>query len=171
MQKTCTKCNQIKEIEEFYNEDKSWCRGCEKETARERRRKMSDKEKSQKYEREKRWREQNPDKVEKYKMRHFPPRNVLPRVQLGRGEWIYLKAAQEIMEAFDNRCVYCNRHRDEVYSLGFDHIEPYCSGGRATLQNLLPCCGSCNSSKNGKSIREYRPELEAGVNERHPYRT
>ncbi len=147
MQKTCTNCSEIKDVMEFYNESKSWCKECEKHKAKEKRRSMSEEEKRKKYEKEKRWREANPDKVMEYKMRHQPPVCVLPKVWISRREWIYLKQAQEIMEEYNNCCAYCGRHRDEVSALGFDHIKPYSKGGRATRDNLVPACRSCNSAK------------------------
>lgn len=47
------------------------------------------------------------------------------------------------------RCAYCGRHEDVVGRLHLDHFVPvtasHCPG--TVAENMLPACGSCNSSK------------------------
>ena len=52
-------------------------------------------------------------------------------------------------------CVYCGGH-----ATGLDHIEPLVSDGMptgliATALDMLPCCGSCNSSKGASTWQVY----------------
>jgi len=43
-------------------------------------------------------------------------------------------------------CVYCSRPR----SLTIDHFNPVVHGGAGSIENLIPCCKSCNSSKSAR---------------------
>lgn len=50
------------------------------------------------------------------------------------------------------RCAYCGW----AGKLTEDHVVPLSRGGRHTIGNLLPACGSCNSSKGGRFLVEWR---------------
>jgi hypothetical protein len=54
---------------------------------------------------------------------------------------------RELKECFDNRCAYCLRQT----ALTQDHFEPLSKGGLHDIENIIPCCRSCNSSKTNKS--------------------
>jgi len=41
-----------------------------------------------------------------------------------------------------------------------DHVVPRVSGGSSDINNLLPSCRSCNSSKRHKSLEDYRTWLQ-----------
>jgi 5-methylcytosine-specific restriction endonuclease McrA len=49
-------------------------------------------------------------------------------------------------------CIYCN---DKIvgwkFSVG-DHVFPFAKGGKDVLENLVPCCRHCNSSKGSKLL-------------------
>lgn len=47
-------------------------------------------------------------------------------------------------------CVYCGAEARTV-----DHIVPLARGGYEVEYNLVPCCGSCNSSKGAKLLSEW----------------
>ena len=49
------------------------------------------------------------------------------------------------------RCAYCDRLADTI-----DHAVPLVRGGTNYEGNLVPCCKSCNSSKQGYLIAEWR---------------
>lgn len=53
---------------------------------------------------------------------------------------------------YDNRCAYCR----EARPLTMDHVVPLIRGGSNTIGNILPACASCNSSKHGRFIMEWR---------------
>jgi 5-methylcytosine-specific restriction endonuclease McrA len=37
-----------------------------------------------------------------------------------------------------------------------DHVMPRARGGADTLENLVPCCSSCNERKGTKTVEEFR---------------
>lgn len=52
-------------------------------------------------------------------------------------------------------CAYCEIDLDpEMFAI--DHVHPRFHGGTNDIQNLLPCCHSCNSSKGTKGLEEFR---------------
>lgn len=54
-------------------------------------------------------------------------------------------------------CAYCDRLADTI-----DHVVPLVRGGTNYIGNLLPCCRSCNGSKGGKTVAEWRHGRKAG---------
>lgn len=50
---------------------------------------------------------------------------------------------------FDGRCCYCGEVMEKPTK---DHIKPLSDGGALTRENVVPCCGSCNSSKKDKEM-------------------
>lgn len=63
-------------------------------------------------------------------------------------DWLY------IMNEFEWKCFYCGSglHR---YNRTIDHIIPITKGGLHEKWNIVPCCVSCNSSKNNKLLMEW----------------
>lgn len=49
---------------------------------------------------------------------------------------------------FDNNCCYCGKRE----KLTKDHIKPLSTGGELVMNNVLPCCQSCNSSKKDRDM-------------------
>lgn len=45
---------------------------------------------------------------------------------------------------FNGRCCYCGSYTSKPTK---DHIKPLNEGGTLSRENVVPCCGSCNSSK------------------------
>ena len=58
---------------------------------------------------------------------------------------------QENILFFDGECAYCGSKE----KLTQDHIIPVSKGGGYTKENIIPCCGSCNSSKQDKNYEEW----------------
>jgi hypothetical protein len=48
-------------------------------------------------------------------------------------------------------CVYCGLHDPE---LTVDHLIPRSEGGADIIQNLVACCGACNSKKGPRALYE-----------------
>lgn len=51
---------------------------------------------------------------------------------------------RERKKVFDGKCVYCQKPSD---SLTLDHFIPKSKQGRNDIENLVPCCLSCNGDK------------------------
>lgn len=63
-------------------------------------------------------------------------------------EWI------ELCELWHWRCFYCKRELDEL-SAHRDHQIPLSRGGSDKIENIVPCCQSCNSKKGAKTAEEF----------------
>lgn len=87
------------------------------------------------------WRKENPEK-----------KNNLDRVRRAKKranqgsftsvEW------EEKKKEYNYLCVYCNKKK----RLTADHIIPIDSGGSSDIENIVPACHSCNSSKQAKPL-------------------
>ena len=85
----------------------------------------------------------------------------------------YKKQGGEIRQAVWDKtgglCWYCGKELipSVVYQKGMDttnffhvdHVNARCKGGVDDLDNLVPACRSCNSSKRYKSVEEWRHYL------------
>ena len=61
----------------------------------------------------------------------------------------------KLLEVNENQCAYCLRE-----GLSKDHLKPLVKKGMPTgyitsIQNLVPCCSNCNSSKGAKSFTDW----------------
>ena len=61
------------------------------------------------------------------------------------------KVKEEVFARDGNACLKCGA----LESLSLDHIQPLCSGGDNSTNNLQTLCTSCNSSK-GNTTKDYR---------------
>jgi 5-methylcytosine-specific restriction endonuclease McrA len=52
------------------------------------------------------------------------------------------------------QCHYCEESASEGNLATGDHVIPLSRGGTDTVENLVPCCKSCNSSKSDKLINQ-----------------
>lgn len=59
---------------------------------------------------------------------------------------------KEITKLLSSNCSYCGT----AENVTLDHIVPISRGGKHSIGNLQSLCGSCNSSKNAKTIMEWR---------------
>ena len=89
------------------------------------------------------------NRARSWKKRHEALK-LLPNT-LTEEEW------QELLAAADHRCVYCDRHEDEVGPMQKDHIIPVSRGGGTTKDNIQPACKHCNARKATKSHPEAPP--------------
>lgn len=56
---------------------------------------------------------------------------------------------------FGGECCYCGRTMKKGERLTRDHLVPVAEGGATTQSNVVPACGSCNSSKGKNEWREW----------------
>jgi len=64
------------------------------------------------------------------------------------------------LEYFQNTCAYCGNKENNL-ALAQDHVIPLSKGGEYTINNIIPCCRSCNSKKSNKDLLEwYTPKLD-----------
>lgn len=72
-------------------------------------------------------------------------------------EW--LLSCEEVVPGFTERrawqCYLCRRYL-LIHSISADHVTPLAHNGRTTLDNLKPCCTSCNRAKGAMSLSGYR---------------
>ncbi len=57
-----------------------------------------------------------------------------------------------------NRCQYCGK-KFPSQELSLDHVIPKSQGGRATWDNIVCCCVSCNVKKGGRTPEQARMHL------------
>lgn len=78
--------------------------------------------------------------------------------QLTVGQWQWLKEQSGFC------CVYCGGHESAVGTLAQEHIVPVTQGGAYTITNIVPACGSCNSSKGPRTPREANMSFAVEIN-------
>ena len=83
------------------------------------------------------WTRANPERHSATSMRTHTRKLNAP----GRG--VSAEQRQEILDGSLGLCVYCNKRK----KLNLDHIEPLARGGAHDIENVVPACKSCNSSK------------------------
>lgn len=102
------------------------------------------------------WREANAEKAREYNRRGRSVRRARMAGLPGRftlGDWRF------VLALFDYSCAYCGR--DDV-ELGEEHVVPVARvecGPVHGPENIVPACRSCNSQKNVRLLREWRPGL------------
>ena len=97
----------------------------------------------------KQYRKDNSEKLNLYKKLREARKQKLPST-LTVVQWEQLK------EEFGNTCCYCG----QVKKLTIEHFIPLDRLGEMTINNILPACSSCNSSKKNKDFNEWYPSQE-----------
>jgi len=154
----------------------SWCKKCNNENAKKYH--EGNKEKIAKLQKKyyeenkdkigivtKKYREQNKEKIsikrERYKEKH---KDVKKKYKIENRDkfsiWSQKRRAKKLLlphtftleqwvqckNYFSNRCCYCGQEVE----LTMEHLVPVAKGGGYSQQNIVPACGSCNSSKGTK---------------------
>lgn len=78
-----------------------------------------------------------------------------PAVQRGPG--VSMRDWQRMVNRYGGRCAYCG-FRPRWTPLHMDHVIPLKRGGRHSIGNVLPACGSCNVRKNARLLADWRQE-------------
>lgn len=60
-----------------------------------------------------------------------------------------------IKKEFNNQCCYCGKKDKKLTQ---EHFIPLTKGGEYTINNIIPACKSCNSSKNNKDFFDWYPK-------------
>lgn len=94
------------------------------------------------------WREAHPEKVREASQRRAARKNNLPAT-LTEGQW------KACLEYFHNCCAYCGAQQSLWHTIEKEHFRPLTSGGGYTVDNIIPACKSCNSSKCDLDPREW----------------
>ncbi|EMJ5875358.1 HNH endonuclease [Clostridioides difficile] len=113
----------------------------------------------------KEWNESNKEKSKNLKIRSYHIREARKRLLLNtytKNEW------EECKKYFNNEhgvveCAYCGK---EIKKVTQEHFIPISKGGNYTRDNIIPACGSCNSSKCDKTFEEWYPNKKFYSEER-----
>ncbi|CAI8881985.1 HNHc domain-containing protein [Bacillus sp. IT-79MI2] len=63
---------------------------------------------------------------------------------------------EDCKEYFSNRCCYCGEQSTDLTQ---EHFIPMNKSGGYTKENMIPSCGSCNSSKKDENFFEWYPKM------------
>lgn len=146
--KVCSKCHRILVANTMnFNKNKGgkWGLRAEcKECRNKRSKKYYKNNKNEILERKKEWRQDNPHVDFNYNIkRHYGVNSNITKEQY-----------QEILEYFGYKCVYCGCDLDNSNTT-LDHILPLSVYYITDIWNIVPCCNSCNSSKNNKELLDW----------------
>ena len=104
------------------------------------------------------WREANLDKVKAIQRTHrlnnlekFAEKQHIRRAKM-RLNGVYQVSAKELIKLYSSPCIACGT----TERVTIDHIIPIARGGRHSIGNLQPLCLTCNSSKNAKTMAEWK---------------
>jgi len=76
-------------------------------------------------------------------------------------QWIVKKKIKgQIFSKTEGHCAYCGQILNPFNEWTIDHKTPQKQGGNDELENLFPCCKSCNSAKKDRTIEEFREYIE-----------
>uniref|UniRef100_A0A6H1ZIK1 Putative homing endonuclease n=1 Tax=viral metagenome TaxID=1070528 RepID=A0A6H1ZIK1_9ZZZZ len=119
-------------------------RGKNKDAIKERNRIYQIKNRDKANESVKRYRINNPIKIKTQKqLRRSMERGV--EANFSNEQWI------SCLKYFNNRCAYCGKKEN----IEQDHFVALLEGGEYTINNIIPACKSCNSSKRHQAFMEW----------------
>jgi 5-methylcytosine-specific restriction endonuclease McrA len=92
-----------------------------------------------------RWQKAHPEHTNEIK--RAAGRQRLARMSGGK---VTVQEIRNMFLEFAGRCAYCCATADTI-----DHVLALSRGGKHSIDNLVPACSRCNSSKHDKSILEF----------------
>lgn len=69
-----------------------------------------------------------------------------------------------VYKKYNGRCAYCGNVLNE-HNYQIDHANPFIYSNDSSLNNLMPCCYSCNMFKNNLTIDEFRNKIMLAYDE------
>ena len=150
----CQECSIIHDLDRKFTREK---KPCSKERGREKSREF---------------RRKNPDKIRAYNQKWYKKnwgdyyhKNREALVNKGRNNNHSRKSLQKDYiptqdltdyKARFNHCIYCQKETDY---LTLDHVVALSKGGSHSLDNIVFCCRSCNSSKNASDLLDWSLDM------------
>jgi len=113
------------------------------------------------------WRIENPEAIksalERYRLQHLPKMAEKAHKYRARkrSNGVYQVSEKELIKLYSSSCIACGT----TERVTVDHIIPIARGGRHSIGNLQPLCLSCNSSKNVKTMAEWKYFLNTERNQ------
>jgi 5-methylcytosine-specific restriction endonuclease McrA len=96
---------------------------------------------------QRKYRQEHKGKMNQYKRYRRAKKLSLP-ISFTNKQW------DECKSLFNNRCAYCGKE----LPLTQDHFIPLSKNGEFTINNIIPACGRCNSSKCNRDFFEWYPK-------------
>lgn len=151
-EKCCSVCKEVKPSDDFYRTNKhldglySRCKDCHNERAAPGQAKYRtvNQERVQGWLRE--WNRTNQEARRVINHRRRAAKHAVES-NFTRKQWAALK------EAYEHCCAYCGKPSQR---LTIDHVIPLSKGGPHTIQNIVPACNPCNSSKKDREAPPHR---------------
>lgn len=160
----CSNCKKVKPLKEFSKQAscelgyRKECKLCRNAKARE----WYNKNKDYRMKTVSAWREANRDKIAKAganwtkanaekKSNHYHARKARLR-QNG----VFKISQKDLIKIYMSQCFYCGSKGKMTQ----DHVVPIHRGGRHSIGNLVAACQVCNSSKQDKTITEWKLHLQ-----------
>lgn len=111
---------------------------------------------------QKKWSAENKDKINSKAKRYYDSNKEIciersnlqshARRSALKGDIFPIALWRQLTKWFGDWCPYCGESNKK---LTVDHVVPISKGGTNSIENLIPCCGSCNSSKGNKSMEDW----------------
>ena len=159
MNKTCSRCKEVKNISYFYKNKSEACgyrRQCKECTTH-----YNSKHKEKKREYDYHYRIKNKECIKKVKeLYHLNNRelgNSRDHVRRARKNEnkAFKVSKKELIKLYNSPCFYCG----SLNKITLDHVVPISRGGSHGIGNLVPACSFCNGSKHNKFLVEWKRDL------------
>lgn len=77
----------------------------------------------------------------------------------GEAAPLSLQEWKNCMIYFGGRCAYCGIPQSRTVKITKDHLIPCVAGGTTAVDNVVPACKKCNSSKGSKYLSDWYPYI------------